>query len=124
MPASESGSRRLGPHGTGKRDRRPLRYRVGLTLRVTPNRIDVACLDGRILEIRVAERTLFVLGGLRLAGPRAVRAGVEVRIATVESSSGPVAVLVEVLSAGRAALGPKARAFGPGTGPVPRRVCP
>ncbi len=89
-----------------KRDRRPLHYRVGTVVRVGIARLDLACLDGRVMPIRLAERTLYTLSGERLSGPQVLRPGVEVRVATVDSSQGAIAVLVELLTRAPRALPP------------------
>lgn len=103
---------------TPKRDRRPLRYRVGTVVRATVQRVDLACLDGRVLPIRLADRTLFTLAGQRLSGPKVLRPGLEVRVASVDSSRGAIAVLVELLARapgpippGRVTPGPALRRF-------------
>jgi hypothetical protein len=89
-----------------KRDRRPLHYRVGTVMRVGIARLDLACLDGRVVPIRLAERTLYTFSGERLSGPQVLRPGVEVRVATVDSSQGAIAVLVECLTHAPRALPP------------------
>jgi hypothetical protein len=92
-----------------KSTRRPLHYRVGTVVRTSARHMDVACLDGGVVAIRLAARTMFTLAGLRLSGVDVLRPGLEVRVASVDSSRGMTAVLVEL------------RARGPG----PRKgVCP
>jgi hypothetical protein len=83
-----------------RRDRRPLRYCVGTVVRTNGRRVELACVDGRVWSIRLAERTLYTLANHRLSGPDALRPGLEVRIASVDSGRGTIAVVVEVLGAG------------------------
>jgi hypothetical protein len=102
-----------------KRDRRPLRYRIGTVVRISGHRIDLACLDGRVIPVRLAERTLFTLGGQRLSGAGVLRPGLEVRVASVDSSRGTIAVLVELIARTRG----HARQGGPSILPVnPERL--
>jgi hypothetical protein len=83
---------------SARRDRRPIRYRLGSVLRATRRWLELACSDGRVLPIRLAERTLFTGGGHRLSGPDVLKPGLRVRVASIDSASGALAVLVEVLA--------------------------
>lgn len=111
MIAGNRGCEPLWQQAMPRRDRRPLHYRMGSTLRVAEDRIEMVGLDGRTVRIRLAKRTLFVLGDRRLAGPRALRPGNQVRVASVDTAFGPVAVLVELLGMHPAVAGPRATAM-------------
>lgn len=76
---------------------RPIRHVVGTVARCRPGRLDVFQADGSIQRVRVGQRTLFRLAGQTLARTDRLQPGRSVRVAYVDTETGPLAVMVELI---------------------------
>lgn len=107
--AMSAGERTRTAADAANRLHREIHHMTGTLMRLKPGALAVFLPDGSVRSVRIGQRTLFRLAGRTVTRTDMLVPGRSVRVAYLQTETGPLAVMVELIGAHRAAGGRRAQ---------------